>query len=160
MMITIRNEDPKDLREIQEVNERAFGQPQEADIVENLRRNCEEILSLVQGGVVDVGSHTMTHPVLATLPPERQLDEVRTGKRLLEEILGRPVTSFAYPFGSKADYSRQTAGIVRESGFECACSNFTDLVWRWTNLFQLPRVVVRNWPGELFSHKMAEWFYG
>ena len=127
---------------------------------DDLVLSAEEILLLVQGGVVDVGGHTMTHPVLATLPPERQLDEVRTSKRLLEEILGRPVTSFAYPVGSRADYTRKTVGIIRESGFECACSNYPDMVWRWTSLFQLPRFIVRNWNGELFKKRMEEWFHG
>jgi len=46
-MITIRQEQPWDVKEIREVNLLAFGQPQEADIVDKLRQNCPDLLSLV-----------------------------------------------------------------------------------------------------------------
>jgi len=106
--------------------------------------SAEDILLIEQGGLVEVGSHTMTHPVLASLPPEKQLDELRASKRVLEDILGHSVGSFAYPFGSKSDYTKETVSIVRNCGFACACSNYRDLVWRYSNLFELPRFIVES----------------
>jgi len=46
-MIEIRDEQPKDMEAIREVNVRAFGQMQEADLVDKLRQNCDDLLSLV-----------------------------------------------------------------------------------------------------------------
>jgi putative acetyltransferase len=46
-MITIRPEKPEDIPSVRIINERAFGQPAEADIVDKLRQNCPEALSLV-----------------------------------------------------------------------------------------------------------------
>lgn len=46
-MIIVRTEKPEDIEGIREVNERAFGQPQEADIVNTLRGACPEALSFV-----------------------------------------------------------------------------------------------------------------
>ena len=46
-MIYIRKEQPGDIKEIREVDIQAFGQTQEADIVDRLRRNCDDLLSLV-----------------------------------------------------------------------------------------------------------------
>jgi putative acetyltransferase len=46
-MITIRPEKPEDIPSVRIINERAFGQPAEADIVDRLRQNCPEALSLV-----------------------------------------------------------------------------------------------------------------
>ena len=43
----IRQEKTEDINDIREVNEKAFGKPQEANIINNLRRNCDELLSLV-----------------------------------------------------------------------------------------------------------------
>jgi len=43
----IRQEEPEDISDIHALNERAFGQPQEADIVDKLRDKCEGLLSLV-----------------------------------------------------------------------------------------------------------------
>jgi len=54
-MIEIREEQPADAPAVREVNELAFGQPAEADIVEAIRANCPEALSLVaveEGAVV------------------------------------------------------------------------------------------------------------
>jgi putative acetyltransferase len=46
-MITIRQEQPQDLNPIRQVNRRAFGQTTEADLVDKLRQNYNELLSLV-----------------------------------------------------------------------------------------------------------------
>ena len=46
-MIIVRTEKPEDIEGIREVNERAFGQPQEADIVDTLRGACPDALSFV-----------------------------------------------------------------------------------------------------------------
>lgn len=46
-MIKIREEQPQDIKAIREVHMRAFGQTQEADLVDKLRQNCNDLLSLV-----------------------------------------------------------------------------------------------------------------
>ena len=43
----IRQEIPEDIRDIYALNEQAFGQPQEANIIDKLRNHCEGWLSLV-----------------------------------------------------------------------------------------------------------------
>ena len=120
----------------------------------------QEIVSLTNGGLLDVGSHTLTHPVLAVLSKESQQREIRDSKVCLQEIVGRAIASFAYPYGSKADYTRETSAMVKASGYQCACSNYRDIVWARSNPFQLPRVIVRNWNGEHFEKRMEEWFHG
>jgi putative acetyltransferase len=61
---TIRRERPEDVSEIRHVNELAFGQPAEADLVEKLRQACADSLSLVadDGGIV---GHILFTPVVA-----------------------------------------------------------------------------------------------
>lgn len=116
----------------------------------------DEVLQLAEGGLIDVGAHTKTHPVLSTLPAAAQRDEIQRGKILLEEILGRPVTSFAYPHGSRSDYTTETVTIVREAGFTCACSVLFDAVWQGTDYYQLPRVNVGDWDGDTFA-RVIQW---
>ncbi|MFH1484779.1 MAG: N-acetyltransferase, partial [Chloroflexota bacterium] len=63
IMIHIREERPEDAIEIRSVNEKAFGQPQEANIVDKLRQSCSGLLSLValvDGRLVD---HILFSPV-------------------------------------------------------------------------------------------------
>jgi peptidoglycan/xylan/chitin deacetylase (PgdA/CDA1 family) len=117
----------------------------------------EEVVRLAEGDLIEVGAHTVTHPVLALLPALAQRDEIRGSKAHLEVLLNRPVTSFAYPHGA---YTDETLALVREAGFACACSSDTDAVWRGADCFRLPRVVVRDWNGEEFARWLKGWFGG
>ena len=58
-----------------------------------------EIGALGEDGLIEIGGHTMTHPVLAHLPATAQTQEIRDGKAALEAITGTRVDAFAYPFG-------------------------------------------------------------
>jgi peptidoglycan/xylan/chitin deacetylase (PgdA/CDA1 family) len=78
-----------------------------------------EICMLEEGGLLEIGAHTVTHPFLAVHPRSSQRDEIRQSKADLEEVLGHPVTSFSYPHGN---YTAETVALVREAGFNCACS--------------------------------------
>lgn len=118
----------------------------------------DEVCSLADGGLIEVGSHTVTHPVLSALPKARQRDEITRSKSRLEQILGGPVTSFAYPYGTRSDYTAETVVAVREAGFNRACSNFRGVVWPAQDRWQLPRCLVRDWDGEEFARRLRDWF--
>jgi len=62
-MIRIREEQPLDIETIREVNIRAFGQNQEADIVDKLRQNCNELMSLVATIQDQIVGHILFSPV-------------------------------------------------------------------------------------------------
>ena len=63
-MITVRAESPGDARYVRTINEEAFGQPMEADLVERLRTTCRERLSLVADDAGAVVGHILFTPVL------------------------------------------------------------------------------------------------
>ena len=119
-----------------------------------------ELLELTRDRLVEVGSHTLSHPVLSALSLEEQHREISESKATLEAVLGRPVVHFAYPYGSSADYTSETVALVREAGFEGACSNFAGTVGagKKVDWYQLPRFLVRNWTGEEFARRLARWF--
>lgn len=122
--------------------------------------SLEELVALSEGGLVEIGAHTVTHPSLSALPGASQRYEIQESKARLEEMLSMPVSSFAYPYGQRSDYSAQTIDIVREAGFACSCSNFAGLVERSTDPFQLPRVFVQDWGGDRFAEELSGWFDG
>ena len=118
----------------------------------------DELRALASGDLVEIGAQTMTHPVLAQLPIDQQKQEIGGSKRRLEALTGKTVTSFAYPYGKKDHYTRQTVEAVRANGFACACSNFGGLVTRSSNRFVLPRFQPMDWDGDHFAN-VVEWWY-
>ena len=114
----------------------------------------QELRLLGDGGLIEVGAHTVTHPQLSSLAPGEQEQEIKTSKRQLEELTGRRIETFAYPYGGTKDYTRRSADLVRNAGFSLACSNFPGIVWRTTNKFELPRILVRDWDGEEFGRRL------
>ena len=120
----------------------------------------DEIRQLAAGGLVEIGAHTVTHPVLSAIPLPQQEQEITQSKLQLEEILGQPVESFAYPYGTKDDYTREAVDLVRRAKFTCACSNFRGVVQPRTSLYELPRLGVRDWEGDEFERRLRGWFRG
>ena len=121
--------------------------------------SSKEVVQLAKEGLVEVGSHSVTHPVLSALATELQRAEIVQSKAYLEEILDHPVTSFAYPYGSKSDYTEATVGLLQEAKYDCACANFAEQVRPGCNSFQLPRVLVRDCDGEVFGRLLHRWFH-
>ena len=117
-----------------------------------------ELGELAEGDMVEIGAHTLTHPVLAHLPLEQQQQEIGGSKRRLEALTGKSITTFAYPYGKKIHYSGETIRTVRANGFDCACSNFGGLVTRSSNRFTLPRFQPMDWNGEQFADVVEAWY--
>jgi peptidoglycan/xylan/chitin deacetylase (PgdA/CDA1 family) len=117
----------------------------------------QEVFQLAADGLVEVGAHTLTHPILSRLPEAMQRNEIERSKKQLEEVVGQPVASFAYPYGTRSDYTAQTVVAVRASGFNRACSNFPGTVRRGGDPWQLPRFLVRDWDGDEFAQRLEQW---
>jgi peptidoglycan/xylan/chitin deacetylase (PgdA/CDA1 family) len=126
--------------------------------------NKDELRALSEGGLIEIGAHGVSHIVLAAHTVALQQEEVEGSKRQLEDVLGRPVTSFAYPYGGPNDISNETIRLVRQAGFELACtaSGVPRRVTLRSSLFTLPRYSVRDWDGEEFARRLriASCIYG
>ena len=130
-----------------------------ADRQEHRCLTDQELADLAASDMVEIGAHTLTHPVLAHLSPARQQEEIGGSKQRLEALTGKTIRSFAYPFGKKIHYSGLTIKTVRENGFDCACSNFGGLVTRSSNRFTLPRFQPMDWNGEQFADAVEAWYH-
>ena len=114
--------------------------------------------------LVEIGAHTLTDPVLSSLTVTEQFDEIDGSRRTLESIIESSVMSFSFPFGCRGDFGDETIAMVRNAGFRCACSNSgkpphaAALVNHASNLFTLPRALVRNWPRDEFQRHLQNAF--
>lgn len=135
-----------------------------------------ELIQLADGGLVEVGAHSVTHPMLSARTTAEQRFEIRQSKADLEKILGRPVRRFAYPFG---EYNAETVALVEEAGFTSACAVTTvvrrrpdrcsdavrpdgpvradTVIRRRVDRLQLPRVAVMDWDGDQFARQLRKW---
>lgn len=113
-----------------------------------------ELIKLANRDLVEIGGHTVTHPVLSQLSAEAQLREIRGCRATLESIVGRSVHAFSYPFGTRHDYTPATTELVREAGYRHACSNFPGLVSAGSDCFRLPRMLVRDWDGDTLLKRL------
>jgi len=99
----------------------------------------DQVRSLAKLGM-DVGAHTVTHPILASLTANEAHTEIEQGKRELEDILARPVNLFAYPNGiPDLDYAAEHARMARDCGFEAAVSTAWGAASIRSDRYQLPR---------------------
>jgi len=76
----------------------------------------------MQKADVTIGAHTISHKILTRLDPTEAEWEIAQSKRRIEEQLGEPVRHFAFPNGTRADWNPDIQEIVRQCGFETACT--------------------------------------
>jgi peptidoglycan/xylan/chitin deacetylase (PgdA/CDA1 family) len=114
----------------------------------------EELVQLTNGGLIEIGAHTQSHPMLPQLSLKRQREEIITNKHELEEFLGRRVDGFAYPNGKATGDAKR---IVREAGFAFACTSLHDVVRPASDLHELTRFWQKDVDGEKFLRGLKLW---
>ncbi|HTP98421.1 MAG TPA: polysaccharide deacetylase family protein [Casimicrobiaceae bacterium] len=114
---------------------RAVGDALPRDLM--MRR--EQVRALHAGGM-EIGAHTVTHPILRALDPAQARAEIADGKAALEAITGAPVRLFAYPNGKPGiDYGPDHVNMARELGFAAALCTRHGTASASSDLFELPR---------------------
>jgi peptidoglycan/xylan/chitin deacetylase (PgdA/CDA1 family) len=73
-------------------------------------------------GGMEIGGHTVTHPVLARETPDRQRQEIDDCAKRLREELDQPMRSFSYPNGTPWSFDDHTRKALRERGVQLAFS--------------------------------------
>lgn len=80
-----------------------------------------EVHKMAESGWVSFGAHTMHHPILAYLAdPAEVQQEVRECRNILEQHLGHPVRTFAYPVGRSEHIGEEALQAVRKTGYAWA----------------------------------------
>lgn len=116
----------------------------------------EELLQLAKSPLIEIGAHTVDHPNLGKTGSAQQKIEIENSKKTLEQLLGRTISLFAYPFGSAASYSKNTIETLKHSGFEAACSTKSRRLLPEVDPYTLPRITVRDWPADKLAAVLKE----
>jgi peptidoglycan/xylan/chitin deacetylase (PgdA/CDA1 family) len=99
----------------------------------------EDILQM-DSRLVEIGSHTRTHPILSRCSGAEITSEIAGSKAEIEAILGRSVSTFCYPNGLAGDFDRRCERAVDEAGYLGAVRAYGGLVFPGDDRFALPRM--------------------
>lgn len=107
---------------------------------DDLMMSSGQVRALRHAGM-QIGAHTVSHPILASLDAGRAGDEIARSRDVLQALLGEKVGLFAYPNGKPGtDYLPDVhPAIVRELGFDAAVSTRWAASRRGEDVFQIPR---------------------
>lgn len=98
--------------------------------------NVEELLEMQKYGI-EFGGHTSTHPKLAELSLENVKKEIILSKNNIENLVGKELLSFAYPYGS---LNEDVKKIAQESGYQFAVATDSGSITFSDDLFEIRRV--------------------
>lgn len=105
----------------------------------DLMMTSHEVKAMRHAGM-QIGAHTVSHPILAGLAVEQAQQEIQGSKRYLEQLLGERVGLFAYPNGKPGeDYIAQSVDVVRSAGFDAAVNTQWGTSGSGDDMFQIRR---------------------
>jgi peptidoglycan/xylan/chitin deacetylase (PgdA/CDA1 family) len=85
--------------------------------MDNLALTWDELAEMLSSGLLTVGSHTQSHPMLTKIPTEEVRQELLESKNLIEQHLSISVNHFSYPHSA---YNMEIANELRLIGYKSA----------------------------------------
>ncbi len=119
-----------------------------------------EIAEIADLGKFEIGPHTNRHPILSTMEPEEQRNEIAGClKKLSEKGINYPAI-FAYPNGRAQDFNKTTIEILKENGIKAALTTIDGFFENDDDLFRIKRIPVGADMGMLeFKARLSGYFY-
>lgn len=117
----------------------------------------EMVLALSRQGI-EIGAHTITHPILTSIGDESARYEIEAGKRELEDITGKPVRLFAYPNGKpNMDFDERHVLMAKEAGFTAAFTTAAGAATCNDDTYRIPRCRPWDTTPFLFGLRLLRW---
>lgn len=105
-----------------------------------VRRLSVETLRQIHNAGLEVGAHTVNHPILAVSDGATARREIGEARETLAHCIGGPVRAFAYPNGRPGtDFSAEHIRMAQQAGYTSAVTTQVGAADRHTPVFQIPR---------------------
>lgn len=103
---------------------------------DSMNMNSKQLIDVKSTGLVDIGAHTLTHPLLVNETDEIALREITGSIDSLSNILGCDVRYFVYPNGN---YSEREIEILKKKGIKLAFTTEREKISHSNNPLSIPR---------------------
>ncbi len=103
----------------------------------------DELGRLAEGGIA-TGAHGYEHVSLGRMSRDAAFEQGARARELLERRLGRPVDSFAYPYGTLRDFNAGSRGALAEAGYALVFTSQHGAVQAGQDPHELPRIKVES----------------
>lgn len=117
--------------------------------------STEQIMELSRDPLCTIGSHTVSHCMLKRKDVNPQY-EFSESKKILEQLIGKPVKHFAYPYGTPYAISKKVIEQMKSSGlYSSATCTIPAYVNEYSlmNIFSLPRIHSQLFINEYLNKK-------
>jgi peptidoglycan/xylan/chitin deacetylase (PgdA/CDA1 family) len=135
---------------------RQIGERSGTELPSDLMMTTSQLRAMAAAGM-QIGAHTVTHPILAGLDDAAARAEIEDSRTQLQALLGQPVELFAYPNGRPGrDYGPRDVDLVRRAGFRAAVSTSYGVSCAGTaRMHELPRFTPWDRDRWRFGARMA-----
>ena len=124
-------------------------------VADSIWMTWDMVREMDQSGM-DIGGHTVTHPILANTDPVEQETEIFESKRRIEQELGHAITAFSYPVGQPDSFNETTKQLLQSAGYQHAFSFYGGYCKSHpSDKYDLPRVSVSPYVDESLFQSMA-----
>ena len=104
----------------------------------------DEIIEMIESGLVTIGSHTHSHYNLKNCDVEIINNELLLSKKLIENKTKKECLYFSYPHGKKRSFSELTKELLKKTDYKCALTTEPGMNDGTSDIFKLKRYSVSN----------------
>lgn len=115
----------------------------EGELCERLYMDWAGARALKAAGF-ELGGHTVSHAILSGLEAGQQAEEIEGSLRSIEAALGERPGVFAFPFGRRWDYNRETLEALEAAGMPVAVNTHCGTNTKHSPPLELRRVPVEE----------------
>ncbi len=112
-----------------------------------------QVKKLSDNKLFTLGGHTVNHAMLSAQTELVQSYEIKDCKIDIEEISGKSVKGFAYPYGK---YNHATKSLLEQNGYNYGLTTEQGPVTVNSDIYELPRVQIKNWNEKEFAFQLTQ----
>jgi len=141
------------IRDILSIVNNSEPSPSHFDKPQNI--NLSQLLEIANNDLIEIGAHTLNHPILSNEDDQTSNYEITESIRNLESILGKKIHFFAFPNGlPNIDFGSREMDILRKNGVKLAFSTEPKIISLRDNPMSVPRFSLTNESIKLTSFKL------